>query len=55
MKHTSATFGWGTIKEGWINRKLKWEGHCIIVQLLKRLDKCGKALSAIRHNLNRHD
>ena len=29
-------------------KKLKWEGHCIIVQLLKCLDKCGKALSAIR-------
>ena len=31
-----------------LNPKLKWEGHCIIVQLLERLDKCGKALSVIR-------
>ena len=24
-----------------IDPELKWECHCIIVQLLKRLDKCG--------------
>ncbi len=29
-------------------RKLKRESHCIFVQLLKRLDKCGKALATIR-------
>ena len=36
------------MNDGTLSWKLKWEGHCFIVQLLKHLDKCGKALSAIR-------
>ena len=33
---------------GELYRKLKWEGHCIFVQLLKCLYKCSKTLATIR-------
>ena len=36
------------ISEANIVERLKRESHCIFVQLLKRLDKCDKALAAIR-------